>query len=30
MTAQQRETFAHYSAINMPRKPADVPAALRY
>jgi hypothetical protein len=30
MTAQQRETFAHYSAINMPMKPADVPAALRY
>jgi hypothetical protein len=30
MTAQQRETFARYSAINMPMKPADVPAALRY
>lgn len=30
MTAQQRETFARYSAINMPMKAADVPAALRY
>jgi mono/diheme cytochrome c family protein len=30
MTPQQRETFAHYSAINMPMKAADVPAALRY
>ncbi len=30
MTAQQRETFAHYSAINMPMKSADVPAQLRY
>jgi hypothetical protein len=30
MTTQQRETFARYSAINMPMKPADVPAALRY
>jgi hypothetical protein len=30
MTAQQRETFARYSAINMPMKPTDVPAALRY
>ena len=30
MTAQQRETFARYSAINMPMKVADVPAALRY
>ena len=30
MTAQQREIFARYSAINMPMKPADVPAALRY
>ncbi len=30
MTAQQRETFAHYSAINMPMKPADVPAELHY
>lgn len=30
MTTQQRETFAHYSAINMPMKAADVPAALRY
>lgn len=30
MTARQRETFARYSAINMPMKPADVPAALRY
>lgn len=30
MTAQERETFAHYSAINMPLKPGDVPADLRY
>ena len=30
MTAQQRETFARYSAINMPMKVEDVPAALRY
>jgi hypothetical protein len=30
MTTQQRETFARYSAINMPMKAADVPAALRY
>jgi hypothetical protein len=30
MTVQQRETFAHYSAINMPMKAADVPAQLRY
>ena len=30
MTAQQRETFARYSAINMPMKAADVPAELRY
>jgi len=30
MTAQQRETFARYSAINMPMKVDDVPAALRY
>jgi mono/diheme cytochrome c family protein len=30
MTAQQRETFARYSATNMPMKAADVPAALRY
>ena len=30
MTAKQRETFARYSAINMPMKAADVPAALRY
>jgi hypothetical protein len=30
MTAQQRETFARYSAINMPMKAGDVPAALRY
>jgi hypothetical protein len=30
MTAQQRETFARYSAINMPMKADDVPAALRY
>jgi hypothetical protein len=30
MTAQQRETFARYSAINMPMKAAEVPAALRY
>jgi hypothetical protein len=30
MTAQQRETFARYSAVNMPMKAADVPAALRY
>lgn len=30
MTAQQRETFARYSAINMPMKAADVPADLRY
>jgi hypothetical protein len=30
MTAQQRETFARYSAINMPMKPTDVPAELRY
>jgi hypothetical protein len=30
LTAQQRETFARYSAINMPMKPSDVPAALRY
>ncbi|QWG22291.1 hypothetical protein KMZ93_20280 [Bradyrhizobium sediminis] len=30
MTAQQRETFARYSAINMPMKAVDVPAALRY
>jgi hypothetical protein len=30
MTAQQRETFARYSAINMPMKSADVPAQLRY
>jgi hypothetical protein len=30
MTAQQRETFARYSAINMPMKSSDVPAALRY
>ena len=30
MTTQQRETFARYSAINMPMKAADVPAELRY
>lgn len=30
MTVQQRETFARYSAINMPMKVDDVPAALRY
>jgi hypothetical protein len=30
LTAQQRETFARYSAINMPMKADDVPAALRY
>ncbi|MBV5271300.1 MAG: hypothetical protein JZU55_17075 [Afipia sp.] len=30
MTAQQRETFARYSAINMPMKADDVPVALRY
>jgi hypothetical protein len=30
MTAQQRETFARYSAINMPMKADEVPAALRY
>jgi hypothetical protein len=30
MTAQQRETFAYYSAINMPMKSTDVPAPLRY
>ncbi|MGY3617071.1 hypothetical protein [Bradyrhizobium sp. USDA 10063] len=30
ISPQQRETFARYSAINMPMKPADVPAALRY
>jgi hypothetical protein len=30
MTAQQRETFARYSALNLPMKAADVPAALRY
>lgn len=30
LTAQQRETFARYSAINMPMKSSDVPAALRY
>ena len=30
MTAQERETFARYSAINMPMKSSDVPAALRY
>ncbi len=30
MTAKERETFARYSAINMPMKAADVPAALRY
>jgi len=30
MTAQERETFARYSAINMPMKAADVPAELRY
>jgi len=30
MSAKQRETFARYSAINMPMKAADVPAALRY
>jgi hypothetical protein len=30
MTARQRDTFARYSAINMPMKAADVPAELRY
>jgi len=30
MTAQQRETFARYSAINMPMKKEDVPSDLRY
>ncbi|HMK78898.1 MAG TPA: hypothetical protein VK438_04580 [Xanthobacteraceae bacterium] len=30
LTAQERETFARYSAINMPLKPGDVPADLRY
>lgn len=30
LTAQQRETFARYSAINMPMKSSEVPAALRY
>jgi len=30
MTAQQRETFARYSAINMPMKVEDVPPELRF
>jgi hypothetical protein len=30
MTAQQRETFANYSAINMPMKIDEVPADLRF
>jgi len=30
MTAQERETFARYSAINMPMKTEDVPAELRF
>lgn len=30
MTAAARETFARYSAINMPMKKEDVPADLRY
>jgi hypothetical protein len=30
MTAQERETFARYSAISMPMKKDGVPADLRY
>jgi hypothetical protein len=30
MTAKERETFARYSAINMPMKKEDVPPDLRY
>jgi hypothetical protein len=30
MTAQERETFARYSAINMPMRIEDVPAELRF
>jgi len=30
MTAKERETFARYSAINLPMKPEDVPEDLRY
>lgn len=30
MSEQERETFAHYSAINMPLKINDVPPDLRY
>lgn len=30
MTPQQREEFARYSALNMPMKPDDVPADLRF